>query len=59
MKDSELKRLFLKNGWELKRVTGSHHHFFKNGKRETIAVHNKEINPKMAEKIIERCNLNK
>ena len=45
MKDIELLRLFLKNGWILKRVKGSHHHLFKDGELETIAVHNKDMNP--------------
>lgn len=37
MKDRELLNKFLKNGWELRRVTGSHHHLFKDGKRETLS----------------------
>lgn len=57
MKDKELLRLFLKNGWEIKRIKGSHHHLFKDGKRETIAVHNKEINPNLANKIIQKHDL--
>ena len=57
MKDRELLNKFLKNGWELRRVTGSHHHLFKDGKREALSVHNKEINPKLAKKIIDMYDL--
>lgn len=57
MKDRELLKRFLKNGWELKRITGSHHHLYKDGKRETLSVHGREINPALARKIIERCGL--
>ena len=57
MKDKELLKLFLKNGWEIKRIKGSHHHLFKDGQREPIAVHSKEINPNLAKKIIEKHNL--
>ncbi|AVM68161.1 toxin HicA [Lachnospiraceae bacterium oral taxon 500] len=49
--------LFLKNGWELRRIKGGHHHFYKDGKRETIAIHNKEMNPVLARKIIDRNGL--
>lgn len=57
MKDRELLKLLIKNGWELKRIRGSHHHLYKDGKRETIAVHGKEINPNLAKKIIEENGL--
>ena len=57
MKDIELLQLFIKNGWVLKRVKASHHHLFKDGKRETIAVHNKDMNPHLLKKIIEKHNL--
>ncbi|WP_040012657.1 type II toxin-antitoxin system HicA family toxin [Peptoanaerobacter stomatis] len=49
--------MFLRNGWEIRRIKGSHHHLFKDGKRETIAVHSDEINPNLAKKIIEKHNL--
>lgn len=57
MKDKELLNLFLKNGWEIRRIKGSHHHLFKNGERETIAIHNKEMNPNLARKIIQKHGL--
>nr|WP_278224207.1 type II toxin-antitoxin system HicA family toxin [Peptoanaerobacter stomatis] len=50
-------KMFLRNGWEIRRIKGSHHHLFKDGKRETIAVHSDEINPNLAKKIIEKHNL--
>ena len=57
MKDKELLRLFMKNGWEIIRIKGSHHHLYKDGKRETLAIHNKEMNPNLAKKIIEKHGL--
>ena len=57
MKDKELLRLFMKNGWEIIRIKGSHHHLYKDGKRETLAIHNKEMNPNLAKKIIEKYRL--
>lgn len=57
MKDKELLAMFLRNGWELRRTKGSHHHLFKDGQRETIAVHSKEINPNLAKKLIQKHGL--
>ena len=34
----ELCKLLEQNGWELRRVAGSHHIFKKTGRRETLSV---------------------
>lgn len=57
MKDRELLNKFLKNGWELRRINESYHHLFKDSNREILSVHNKEINPKLAKKIIDMYDL--
>lgn len=43
MKDKDLYKLLLKDGWELKRVRGSHHTLKKGNKIETIPIHNKDV----------------
>lgn len=53
MKDKELLKLFLKNRWELRRIKESHYHLLKDGKRETLAVHGREIHPNLAKKLLD------
>lgn len=43
MKDKDLLKLLLKNGWTEDRVTGSHHILFKDGKIISVPVHNKDM----------------
>ena len=47
MKDKDLLKLLIKNGWEVKRVQGSHHVLRKQtdtGEQiEVIAVHGKDV----------------
>lgn len=43
MKDKELLKLLLKNGWQLSEIKGSHHILTKNGKIEVIPVHGKDM----------------
>ena len=50
MKDRELLRLFIQNGWEVKRIKGNHHHLYKDGKRGTPAIRNNEMDPKLAKR---------
>lgn len=57
MKDHELLKLLIKNGWTVQRTKGSHYHLKKDGKRETIAVHHEEMNPHLVKKIIEKHGL--
>lgn len=43
MKDKELLKLLLKNGWELDRINGSHHILSKGGKTISLPVHGKDM----------------
>lgn len=44
MKDKELLKLLLKEGWKVDRIKGSHHQLSKNGfPPVTIAVHGKDM----------------
>ncbi len=43
MKDKDLLKLLLKNGWRDVRQRGSHHRLIKGNKVEVIAVHGKDM----------------
>ena len=43
MKDKDLLKLLLKNGWQDVRQRGSHHRLVKGDKFEVIAVHGKDM----------------
>ena len=57
MKDKELLRLMLKNGWKIERVNGSHHIMKKGNEIEVIPVHGKELPTGIANKILKRLDL--
>lgn len=57
MKDKELYKLMLKNGWELKRINGSHHIMVKGNDVEVIPIHGKEIKTGLAKAIIKKWDL--
>ncbi len=57
MKDKDLLKLFLKNGWQLKRVHGSHHVVGKDGKIEVIPVHGKDVCTGLLNAILKRNGL--
>ena len=43
MKDKDLLKLLKQNGWEVKRIHGSHHILEKDGQIETVPVHGKDV----------------
>lgn len=43
IKDKELLRRLLQDGWVLDRIQGSHHILKKDGKTETVPVHGKDV----------------
>ena len=43
MKDKDLLKLLLKNGWKDVRQRGSHHRLKKDDQVEVIAVHGKDV----------------
>ncbi len=61
MKDKELLKLLIKNGWELKRVQGSHHVLRKKTDKgeqiEVIAVHGKDMPPGLLNVILKKTGL--
>ncbi len=57
MKDKELLKLLLKNGWQLSEIKGSHHILTKNGKIEVIPVHGKDMKVGLLTKILKRTGL--
>lgn len=57
MKDKELLKLLLKNGWQLSEIKGSHYILTKNGKIEVIPVHGKDMKIGLLTKILKRTGL--
>ncbi len=57
MKDKDLLKLLQKNGWKLVRVHGSHHILSKDGKIETIPIHNKDVPTGLLNAILKRTGL--
>lgn len=57
MKDKELLKLLLKNGWQLSEIKGSHQILTKNGKIEVIPVHGKDMKIGLLTKILKRTGL--
>ena len=57
MRDKELLKLMQQNGWEIDRITGSHHIMKKGNQIEVIPVHGKEISTGIANKILKRIGL--
>lgn len=57
MKDKELLKLLLKNGWQLSEIKGIHHILTKNGKIEVIPVHGKDMKIGLLTKILKRTGL--
>lgn len=57
MKDKDLLKMLLKNGWEIKRIQGSHHILQKDSKTEVIPVHNKDVPTGLLHKILKRTGL--
>lgn len=57
MKDKELLKIMIKNGWKIERINGSHHVMKKDSQIEVIPVHSKEISTGIANKILKRLGL--
>lgn len=54
MKDKDLLKLLLKNGWQDVRQRGSHHRLVKGDKFEVIAVHGKDMPKGLLNAILRR-----
>ena len=57
MKDKDLLKALLKDGWELKRIHGSHHFLQKGDKTETIPIHGKDVPTGLLNKILKETGL--
>lgn len=57
MKDKDLLKLLIKNGWEDRRQRGSHHRLVKGEHFEVIAVHGKDVPAGLLNAIMKRTGL--
>lgn len=57
MKDKDLLKLLLKNGWEEQRVHGSHHILKKGNQIEAVPVHGKDVPTGLLNAILKRTGL--
>ena len=57
MKDADLLKLMIKNGWKLARINGSHHVVQKGDKTEVIPIHGKDVPTGLLNKILKRAGL--
>lgn len=58
MTGKELKKLLLKNGWELVRINGSHNIFEKNGEIIVLPIHsNKDLKKGLELAILKQAGL--
>lgn len=57
MRDKDLLRLLMKDGWELVSVRGSHHKLRKDGMTEILPVHGKDIKQGLLGAILKRTGL--
>jgi len=62
MSGKDLCKLLKKNGWILKRISGSHHIFTKPGRKERISVpvhKNKDLKQGLLETLLKIAGINK
>lgn len=57
MLDKDLLKLYLKNGWAVKRINGSHYILEKDGQIETIPIHGKDVPKGLLNKLLKRLGL--
>lgn len=57
MKDKDLLKLLLQNGWTLDRVKGSHHVLKKDDQTEVIPIHGQDVPTGLLNKILKRTGL--
>lgn len=54
MKDKELLKILLKDGWTEDRQNGSHHILIKGNKTISLPVHGKDVKPGLLNSILKR-----
>ena len=57
MKDKDLMKKLLQDGWLLVRINGTHHVLQKEDRIEVVPVHGKDVPRGLLEKILERAGL--
>lgn len=57
MKDKDLLKLHLQNGWQVIRINGSHHIIQKGEQVEVIPVHGKDVPTGLLNKIRKRTGV--
>lgn len=57
MRDKDLLKLLIQNGWEDVRQKGSHHRLVKGNKVEVVAVHGKDVPIGLLNAILKRTGL--
>ena len=57
MKDKDLLKLLQQNGWEVKRIKGSHHIMQKGNKTEVIPIHGGDVPSGLLNAILKRTGL--
>lgn len=57
MKDKDLMKKLLQDGWLLVRINGSHHVLQKEDRIEVVPVHDKDVPSGLLEKILKRTGL--
>ena len=57
MQDKDLMKHLMQNGWELKRIQGSHHVLQKGNQIEVVPIHGKDVPPGLLNKILKRAGL--
>lgn len=57
MKDKDLLKLLLKNGWVVKRINGSHHILQKDGKIQVVPIHNRDVPTGLLNAILKETGL--
>ena len=57
MKDKDLLKLLQQNGWEIKRIQGSHHVLQKDSQTEGVPIHGKDVPAGLLNKILKRTGL--
>ncbi len=57
MKDKDLLKLLLQDGWKIDRIKGSHHILKKDNKIEVIPIHGKDVPKGLLNKILKHTEL--
>ena len=57
MKDKDLLKLLLRNGWTEDRITGSHHILMKDGLVISLPVHSKDMKKGLEAAILKKAGL--